>query len=68
MISDDAIEDGAYLARKSLFVSYWSGNTYAGRALHSLTVRIRNEGPNRVVRRSPAPNVPKVAKNHDCVM
>ena len=48
MLSDDAVKDGACLARNSLFTlllktskSYGSGNTLAGRAFHSLAVSIR---------------------------
>ena len=57
MLSDDAVKDGAYLARNSVFTLvlktfklYWSGNTFAGRAFHSLVVRIRNEEPGQLVR------------------
>ena len=57
MLSDDAVDDGSCMARNSLFTLvlttsklYCSGNTLAGRVIHYLAVRIRNEEPNRLVR------------------
>ena len=57
MLSDDAVEDGARLARNCLFTLvlktfklYLSGNTLAGRVFQFLAVCIRNEEPNRFVR------------------
>ena len=56
MLSDDAVEDEACLARNSLFTRvlktsklYLSRNTLASTAFHSLTVCIRNYEPNRLL-------------------
>ena len=57
MLSDDAVEEGAWLARNSLFTLvlktsklYCTGNTLADRAFHSLHMRIKNDEPNRCER------------------
>ena len=50
----DWLEDTHSLTHFTLVLKtsklYWSGNTLAGRAFHSLAVRLRNEEPNRLVR------------------
>ena len=57
MLSDDAGEDGACLARNSLFTLvlktyklHCSGDTLAGRAFHSLDVHIGKDEPNELER------------------
>ena len=52
MLSDDAVEDGACLARNIFTLVlktsklYCCGNALAGRSFHSLAERIRNDEPN----------------------